>query len=152
MYERGDRVGIVMPQCFETAVAYIAVLQMGAVAMPLSMLFGPEALEYRLHDSEAVVAICDAASLEGLQAARGNCPALRTVIGVGALDATLNRSDLNLEGVLSQQSNVFGLVETRADEAAVLIYTSGTTGDSKFCSFTKAQLNNMAATDRKSVV
>jgi acetyl-CoA synthetase len=43
-----------MPQRFETAVAYMAVLQMGAVAMPLSMLFGPEALEYRLHDSEAV--------------------------------------------------------------------------------------------------
>ena len=45
--QRGDCVAIVMPQRFETAVAYIAVLQMGAVAMPLSMLFGPEALEYR---------------------------------------------------------------------------------------------------------
>jgi acetyl-CoA synthetase len=32
---RGDRVAIVMPQRFETAVAYMAVLQMGAVAMPL---------------------------------------------------------------------------------------------------------------------
>ena len=42
---RGDRVAIVMPQRFETAVAYMAVLQMGAVAMPLSMLFGPEALQ-----------------------------------------------------------------------------------------------------------
>ncbi len=56
---RGDRVAIVLPQRFETAVAYMAVLQMGAVAMPLSMLFGPEALEYRLQDSEAVVALCD---------------------------------------------------------------------------------------------
>ena len=44
---RGDRVAIVLPQRFETAVAYMAVLQMGAVAMPLSMLFGPEALAYR---------------------------------------------------------------------------------------------------------
>ena len=58
---RGDRVAIVMPQRFETAVAYMAVLQMGAVAMPLSILFGPEALEYRLQDSEAVLAICDEA-------------------------------------------------------------------------------------------
>ena len=55
--QRGDRVAIVMPQRFETAIAYIAVFQLGAVAMPLSMLFGPEALEYRLQDSEAVVAI-----------------------------------------------------------------------------------------------
>ena len=51
---RGDRVAIVMPQRFETAVAYMAVLQMGAVAMPLSMLFGPEAMAFRLQDSEAV--------------------------------------------------------------------------------------------------
>ena len=37
----GDRVAVVLPQRFETAVAYIAILQMGAVAMPLSQLFGP---------------------------------------------------------------------------------------------------------------
>ena len=68
--QRGDRVAIVMAQCFETAVAYMAVLQMGAVAMPLSLLFGPDALEYRLEDSEAVLAIADLAALSDLQLAR----------------------------------------------------------------------------------
>ena len=62
--QQGDRVAIVMPQCFETAVAYMAVLQMGAVAMPLSLLFGPEALQYRLQDSDAVLAIADGVALE----------------------------------------------------------------------------------------
>ena len=57
--QRGDRVAIVMPQRFETAVAYMATFQVGAVAMPLSILFGPEALEYRLQNSDAVLAICD---------------------------------------------------------------------------------------------
>ena len=128
---RGDRVAIVMPQCFETAVAYIAVLQMGAVAMPLSMLFGPEALEFRLHDSEAVVAIGDASSLEGLQAVRENCPLLRTVLGVGALAQTLGGCDFNYSAALAQQPPEFTLVSTLAEEAAVLIYTSGTTGNSK---------------------
>jgi acetyl-CoA synthetase len=51
--------------------------------MPLSMLFGPEALQYRLQDSEAVVAICDATSLEALSSVRDDCPLLRSVIGVG---------------------------------------------------------------------
>jgi acetyl-CoA synthetase len=68
--QRGDRVAIVLPQRFETAVAYMAVLQMGAVAMPLSMLFGPEALEYRLQDSEAVVAICDGQAIASPNAVR----------------------------------------------------------------------------------
>ena len=81
--QRGDRVAVVMPQRFETAVAYIAVFQLGAVAMPLSMLFGPEALEYRLQDSEAVVAICDESSIANVLSVREQCPALRTLIGVG---------------------------------------------------------------------
>ena len=125
---RGDRVAIVMPQRFETAVAYMAVLQMGAVAMPLSMLFGPEALEYRLHDSEAVVAICDESSIDSLLAIRENCPLLETVIGVGAAGA---KASFEYQLALDRAPTEFRMVDTLADEAAVLIYTSGTTGQPK---------------------
>jgi acetyl-CoA synthetase len=125
---RGDRVAIVMPQRFETAVAYMAVLQMGAVAMPLSILFGPEALEYRLHDSEAVLAICDEASISALQGVRARCPQLGTVIGVGVAGAA---ADLDGAQAMATVSTDFGLVDTLADDPAVLIYTSGTTGNPK---------------------
>ncbi len=130
--ERGDRVGIVLPQCFETAVAYMAVFQMGAVALPLSQLFGPEALEFRLHDSEAVVAIGDAASLQPLLSVRANCPLLRSVIGVADADAPDGaRADLDWGALLAQEPAGFDAVHTLAEEAAVLIYTSGTTGQPK---------------------
>ena len=125
--QRGDRVAIVMPQRFETAIAYMAVLQMGAVAMPLSMLFGPEALEYRLQDSEAVVAICDESSIANLSQVRAQCPALRTVVGVGGAAA---QSDLAWEDERAVDAR-FVAAETKADEGAVLIYTSGTTGPPK---------------------
>jgi len=133
--QRGDRVGIVLPQRFETAVAYMAVLQLGAVAMPLSMLFGPEALEFRLQDSEAVVAICDAGSLEALASVRPTCPQLRAVLGVG-LDAAgsallTGPQDARWEAALQAQPAAFSLVNTLAEEPAVLIYTSGTTGNPK---------------------
>src|SRR3977135_5406 len=81
--QRGDRVAIVMPQRLETAVANMAVFQLGAVAMPLSMLFGPDALEYRLNDSGAQVAIVDESAIDNLLAARPACPGLRSVIAVG---------------------------------------------------------------------
>lgn len=129
--QRGDRVGIVLPQRFETAVAYMAVLQLGAVAMPLSMLFGPEALQFRLHDSEAVVAICDAGSLQALHSVRDGCPLLRSVIGVGEATATQGLADLHWSAVLAQEPETFPLVDTLAEEPAVLIYTSGTTGNPK---------------------
>jgi acetyl-CoA synthetase len=130
--QRGDRVAIVLPQRFETAVAYMAVLQMGAVGMPLSQLFGPDALEYRLHDSEAVVAICDQPSLGALLGVRDNCPLLRAVIGLDG-DGTPEgmRADLDWTALLAQEPADFNPVNTLADEAAVLIYTSGTTGNPK---------------------
>ncbi len=124
---RGDRVAIVLPQRFETAVAYMAVLQMGAVGMPLSQLFGPEALEFRLHDSEAVVAVCDASTLPALQSVVGQCPLLRHVIAVDAG----GKGVLDWAAVLAQEPVAFEAVHTLADEAAVLIYTSGTTGNPK---------------------
>ncbi|MES2977902.1 MAG: AMP-binding protein [Pseudomonadota bacterium] len=126
---RGDRVAIVMPQRFETAVAYMAVFQMGAVAMPLSMLFGPEALEYRLQDSEAVAAICDESSMASLKQVRAHCPQLRTVMAVGAAEG---QGDVNYREALEAQAGKrFAPVKTRADDAAILIYTSGTTGPPK---------------------
>jgi acetyl-CoA synthetase len=126
--QRGDRVAIVMPQRFETAVAYMAVLQMGAVAMPLSMLFGPEALEYRLQDSGAVVAICDESSIDNVVAVRKKCRSLRTLVGVG--DAS-EQSEIDYTFECALMPEGFEAVKTKADEGAVLIYTSGTTGPPK---------------------
>ncbi len=137
--KRGDRVAIVMPQRFETAVAYMAVLQMGAVAVPLSMLFGPEALEYRLQDSDAVAAIVDANAMAALQAVRTLCPQLGTMLVVQGTGATptsdenppLLGADSTLADAVAQQSPYFAAADTLADDAAVLIYTSGTTGPPK---------------------
>jgi acetyl-CoA synthetase len=133
---RGDRVAIVMPQRFEAAVAYVAVLQMGAVAMPLSMLFGPEALEYRLQNSDAVLAICDTASVDSLLGVQPNCPALRSVVRVGAVTGQVKSAPkgpvaLDFDRLLAHAPTQFAMVSTLADEAAVLIYTSGTTGQPK---------------------
>ncbi len=126
--QRGDRVAIVMPQRFETAVATMAVLQMGAVAMPLSMLFGPEALEYRLQDSGAVVAICDESSIDNVSAVRKKCKALRTLVGVG--DAS-EQSEIDYTFECALMPEQYEAARTKADEGAVLIYTSGTTGPPK---------------------
>ena len=53
----GDRIGILLPQNPWTAVAHIAAWKMGAISIPLFMLFGREALEYRLLDSSAKVVV-----------------------------------------------------------------------------------------------
>ncbi|PUE31553.1 acyl-CoA synthetase [Limnohabitans sp. Jir72] len=126
--QRGDRVAIVLPQRFETAVAYMAVLQMGAVAMPLSMLFGPEALSFRINDSQARVAVCDESTVDALKQARPDCPGLQCLIGVGEAAAA---ADLDYAKACAASPAQFKPVATLADDPAVLIYTSGTTGNPK---------------------
>jgi acetyl-CoA synthetase len=125
--KRGDRVAIVLPQRFKTAVAYMAVLQMGAVAVPLSMLFGPDALEYRLNDSDAVIAIADEVSEPNLRQIQTNCQNLKRILPVAdvfiaytAIKNIANNSPVNEYPVV-----------TKADDGAILIYTSGTTGPPK---------------------
>jgi acetyl-CoA synthetase len=125
---RGDRVAIVLPQRFETAVALIAVQQLGAIAAPMSMLFGPDALEYRLQHSEAKLAIVDEHGIHNLLAVRSACPALETVLAVGG---ATGRADLDWVCALACEGARFDPVDTAADDAAVLIYTSGTTGQPK---------------------
>jgi acetyl-CoA synthetase len=126
--KRGDRVAIVMPQRFETAVSHIALYRLGAIAMPLSMLFGPDALEYRLNDSGARIALVDESGVANLRAARPACTALERVVAVGAAQG---QGDLDWSDLLRSQSDRFAPVPTTGDDAAVLIYTSGTTGPPK---------------------
>ncbi len=114
----GDRVAVVLPQRFETVVAYMALWQMGAVVMPLSQLFGPEALAFRLQDAQAVLALVDQVSAPTVAALQSECPALQTL---------LNMDDLALDS----SHAAWPMAPSLACDPAVLIYTSGTTGPPK---------------------
>lgn len=124
---RGTRVAIVLPQRPEVAVAHVACQQLGAIAMPMSVLFGPDALEYRLQDSEAAVLIVDQAVLPAIDAIRPQCPALQHVIAVDTKRADL----IDWYAALATASDRFEPVTTSASDPAILIYTSGTTGAPK---------------------
>jgi acetyl-CoA synthetase len=125
---RGDRVAIVLPQRPETAIAYMAIFQMGAIALPLSHLFGPEALEYRMQHAGASVAIVEPGTLPKLWAIRDRLSELREVIGVGGAREAGVRP---WEALLERSGRDFARVDTAADDPALIIYTSGTTGAPK---------------------
>ena len=76
----GDRIGIVLPQRVEAGVAHIATYMAGAVSLPLSVMFGEDALQYRLQDSGAKVVITDGIRRDLVESLKDSCPELKTVI------------------------------------------------------------------------
>ena len=124
---RGDRVAILLPQSPAVAVSHVAIYKLAAIALPLAMLFGVEAISYRLKDSGARALITNAAGLAKLAEARAALSALDLVLSTdGAGDGAED-----LHALLARASSDFTPVVTASDDPALMVYTSGTTGPPK---------------------
>ncbi len=121
----GDRVAVVLPQRVETAVAHLAVFRLGAITVPLSVLFGPDALSWRLGDSGARVVVCDGAHREVLEELKKDLPALERIIDCD------EAGEAGFRSMLERGGRHHDPVDTAADDPALIIYTSGTTGPPK---------------------
>ena len=121
--KKGDRVGIILPQRMETVISHMGIYKAGAVALPLSVLFGPDAVGYRLNDSGTKVVITDTSHVELLESISDQLPNLETIIDCD--------SDNGFWSLLEEASDQFNVVDTLAEDPAYLVYTSGTTGPPK---------------------
>jgi len=125
---KGDRCGIVLPQRPETAIAHLALYKIGAIALPLAVLFGKEALRYRLSDSAAKAVIVDADDVHKIHEIRDDLEALQSILVVGGKPQA---GEIEFDAALEQASKSFETARTKADDPAIIIYTSGTTGSPK---------------------
>ncbi|HTS91498.1 MAG TPA: acyl-CoA synthetase [Stellaceae bacterium] len=126
--QRGDRLGVLLPQAPETAIAHVAAFKAGLVSVPLFTLFGEEALEFRLRDSGARALVTDAAGLAKLLAIRDRLATLESIFVTGGVGIA---GTLDFEAECEDASDAFTAAETSADDPAIIIYTSGTTGNPK---------------------
>jgi acetyl-CoA synthetase len=124
---RGDRVAIFLPQAPEVAAAHMAIYKLGAVALPVAVLFGPDALAYRLQNSGAKALLTDAQGLGKLAQVRGEVPDLACVLCVDGPGEGAH----GLADALARAASDFTPVDTGRDDPAMMIYTSGTTGQPK---------------------
>ena len=126
--KRGECVALILSQRPELAVVHLAVYRLGAIVLPLATLFGPEALEYRMRDAGVRVAITDTNSIERLLDVQRALPQVAHVVCIDRAEAD---GVLDFEQLLAKESDHFDVVETSAEDPALLIYTSGTTGPPK---------------------
>src|SRR5271166_1031034 len=111
---RGDRVAILLPQMPAVAVAHIAIYKLGAVALPLAMLFGIEAIAYRLEDSGARALITNAQGLAKLKPAAQGDLAL-----VLSLDGTADGAQ-DFHALLARAASEFTPAMTTSEDAALM--------------------------------
>ena len=123
---RGDRVALLLPQTPEVAAIHIAVYKLAAIALPLALLFGTEAISYRLLNSGAKAVITNAQGLAKLAAIRADVPIGMLLSIDGAADGALGFHE-----TVAQASPDFAAQATSADDPAMMVYTSGTTGQPK---------------------
>ena len=127
--EANARVGIILGQCPETAIAHMACFKSGKISIPLFNLFGTDALHYRLLNSRASLVICDNIGLNKIFEIKDRLPDLKKIICIDSNDE--KRNVFNFKKLLEHASDSYITKKTKASDPALIIYTSGTTGGAK---------------------
>ena len=124
---RGDRIALLLAQGPAVAVSHVAIYKLGAIALPLAMLFGVDAIAYRLQDSGARALITNAQGLAKLAARRDVAPGLEFV---WSIDGPADGAE-DFYAMLARAACDFAPAATTPADPALMVYTSGTTGPPK---------------------
>lgn len=126
----GDRVGVCIPQRPANPVTHLACWKLGAATIPLTVLFGTDALRYRLDGAEAVALVADSRVRETVASIRDDCPALGDVVYVDAPRGTDERTH-DFDTLLADGPTTFDPYESTPETETAVMYTSGSTGPPK---------------------
>jgi acetyl-CoA synthetase len=123
----GDRVALLLPQCFETAIAHVAIYKLGAIAVPLALLFGAEALEYRLRTAGVRAVVTNAVGHAKIRKIADRPAGPERIVSIDGADGDA----IDFHRLVADHSPHFTAEDTGPDDPAMMIFTSGTTGPPK---------------------
>ncbi|MFP5405163.1 MAG: AMP-binding protein, partial [Gammaproteobacteria bacterium] len=140
---QGDVVGLYMPMVPETVAAYLAIVSIGAIALPMFSGFGPQAVVERLSDAGASAVItADHAWRRGkkidmlgvVDVAAASVPSLQHIVVVereAGGEPFAGQGKHRSWRALVAGPRELAPVEVPAETTAMIVYTSGTTGKPK---------------------
>ena len=163
---RGDAVGLYMPMIPELAVAFLAVVKIGGVVLPLFSGYGPSAISSRLNDADAkAVFTADGFLRRGqavamkatLDRALSDVPSVQHVIVCKRLPDSSAAPPIPWQEerdhwwpeLVPAQASAAETSPTSAETPLMIIYTSGTTGRPKGALHTHCGFPVKAAQDMR---
>lgn len=139
--ERGDRVGLFLPNIPAFVISYLGILKIGAVAVSLNVMLKSDEVKFILDD-------CSAKALITIESLSENVPdwelpELKHIL-IAEGEAI---KGISLEQLMASASSNARAIEMEGSEPAVIIYTSGTTGFPKGAVLSHSNVisNNYAA-------
>ena len=141
----GDTVAILTLACQDFLSTWLGCAEVGAISMPINVMFRGEFLRHQLDDSGTTVLLVDAMFLPQVAEVAGGVPGLRTILVRGEVPDGIELPDtiaVRPASFLSEGATdaVHGGSPHAWNEKACLFYTSGTTGPSKGALLTQQYL------------
>lgn len=125
--EKGERVGVQLPNSIDLIKAFFAIFKIGAVVVPVNPSLRAPDLAYIYQDTGMTTLISTSEYIDRIKSAKSEAPQLKNILLVDkALEGTLSIATLS-----EKTPSHLTLTETDNDDLAVLLYTAGTTGRPK---------------------
>ncbi len=131
--ERGDRVGIMLPNVPYFAIAYYGVLRAGGVVVPMNVLLKGREVSFYLEDPGAK-----------LMFGWGDFEEAASTGAEKAGAELISVKPGEFEKLLAEAESDHDVADVAADDTAVILYTSGTTGTPKGAELTHGNLKRNA--------
>ncbi|MCK5581217.1 MAG: AMP-binding protein [Candidatus Omnitrophica bacterium] len=128
--EKGDKVGIFLPNSPEYVYSYLACFCLGSVVVPLDYMLKSDEIVSCLSHSEAKFLIAQPKNDVDLEQVIKDVPSLTK--NILKIDKTENGSeDLDFSKLMEDSDVEFSEAVIQPDDPALIMYTSGTTGKPK---------------------
>ncbi len=130
--KKGDRIGIMLPNCPHYIFSLFAIFRLGGIAVQVNPMYVEREIEYALNDSEAEYLVVFESFYSKVKEVQPKTSLKKIiVVGFGGSKINLADGDIYFDDFLTHDNVIPEIPINIEEDVAILQYTGGTTGVSK---------------------